>query len=140
MKFQVLVADDHAIIRDGLRKILADTDDFEVVAQASNGNAVLEEVVMVGYLFTRWRRAGSWAGASSRRRLRTRAARAPRPPARRRVVEAAVLQALMLGRATIADRSFHLERFAFDAPAPALPWPWLVIAGFVAWFLYLRRK
>ena len=43
-KYQVLVADDHAIIRDGLRKILADTDDFDVVAQASNGNAVLEEV------------------------------------------------------------------------------------------------
>jgi two-component system invasion response regulator UvrY len=44
MKFKVMLADDHAIIRDGLRKILADTDDFEVVAQASNGNAVLEEV------------------------------------------------------------------------------------------------
>ena len=44
MKFKVMLADDHAIIRDGLRKILADTDDFDVVAQASNGNAVLEEV------------------------------------------------------------------------------------------------
>jgi two-component system invasion response regulator UvrY len=44
MKFKVMLADDHAIIRDGLRKILADTEDFEVVAQASNGNTVLEEV------------------------------------------------------------------------------------------------
>ena len=30
MKYEVLVADDHAIIRDGLRKILADTDDLVV--------------------------------------------------------------------------------------------------------------
>lgn len=44
MKFKVMLADDHAIIRDGLRKILDDTDDFEVAAQASNGNAVLDEV------------------------------------------------------------------------------------------------
>ncbi len=44
MKFKVMLADDHAIIRDGLRKILQDTDDFEVVAQASNGNAALEGV------------------------------------------------------------------------------------------------
>jgi two-component system, NarL family, invasion response regulator UvrY len=44
MKFQVLVADDHAIIRDGLRKILADTDDLEVCAEASQGHEVLEQV------------------------------------------------------------------------------------------------
>lgn len=44
MKFKVLLADDHAIIRDGLRKILHDTEDFEVAGQASNGNAVLEEI------------------------------------------------------------------------------------------------
>lgn len=44
MKFQVLVADDHAIIRDGLRKILADTTDLEVCAEASQGHEVLEQV------------------------------------------------------------------------------------------------
>jgi DNA-binding NarL/FixJ family response regulator len=44
MKYQVLVADDHAIIRDGLRKILADTHDLEVSAEASQGHEVLEWV------------------------------------------------------------------------------------------------
>jgi DNA-binding NarL/FixJ family response regulator len=44
MKFEVLVADDHAIIRDGLTKILSDTQDFIVAGQASNGNAVLDMI------------------------------------------------------------------------------------------------
>ena len=44
MKTEVLVADDHAIIRDGLKKILADTDDFVVAGEASNGNSVVDKV------------------------------------------------------------------------------------------------
>lgn len=44
MRYEVLVADDHAIIRDGLRQILSDTDDFLVVGEASNGNMVLEKI------------------------------------------------------------------------------------------------
>jgi DNA-binding NarL/FixJ family response regulator len=44
MKAEVLIADDHAIIRDGLRKILADTYDLEVAGEAANGNAVMEQV------------------------------------------------------------------------------------------------
>lgn len=44
MKFEVLVVDDHAIIRDGLRKILADTDDLVVAGEAGNGNVALEKV------------------------------------------------------------------------------------------------
>lgn len=44
MKFEVLVVDDHAIIRDGLKKILADTDDMVVAGEAGNGNAALEKV------------------------------------------------------------------------------------------------
>jgi DNA-binding NarL/FixJ family response regulator len=44
MKAEVLIADDHAIIRDGLRKILADTYDLEVMGEAANGNAVLDQV------------------------------------------------------------------------------------------------
>ena len=44
MKHDVLIADDHAIIRDGLRKILADTDDLVVQGEAANGNALLEQV------------------------------------------------------------------------------------------------
>jgi two-component system, NarL family, invasion response regulator UvrY len=44
MTFEVLVVDDHSIIRDGLRKILADTDDLIVAGEAANGNAALEKV------------------------------------------------------------------------------------------------
>jgi DNA-binding NarL/FixJ family response regulator len=44
MKAEVLIADDHAIIRDGLRKILADTYDLEVTGEAANGSAVMEQV------------------------------------------------------------------------------------------------
>lgn len=44
MKSEVLLADDHAIIRDGLRKILADTDDLVVAGEAANGLAMLELV------------------------------------------------------------------------------------------------
>lgn len=44
MKIEVLVADDHAIIRDGLRKILADTDDLIVAGEAANGNDTLAQV------------------------------------------------------------------------------------------------
>jgi DNA-binding NarL/FixJ family response regulator len=44
MKVEVLVADDHAIIRDGLRKILEDTPDLVVAGEAANGVAVLEKV------------------------------------------------------------------------------------------------
>ena len=44
MKAEVLLADDHAIIRDGLRKILADTYDLVVAGEAANGSAVMEQV------------------------------------------------------------------------------------------------
>jgi DNA-binding NarL/FixJ family response regulator len=44
MTVEVLVVDDHAIIRDGLKKILADTDDLVVAGEAANGNAALEKV------------------------------------------------------------------------------------------------
>ena len=44
MKIEVLIADDHAIIRDGLKKILADTEEFTVAAEAANGSEVLERV------------------------------------------------------------------------------------------------
>jgi DNA-binding NarL/FixJ family response regulator len=44
MKIDVLVVDDHAIIRDGLKKILDDTDDLIVAGEAANGNTALEKV------------------------------------------------------------------------------------------------
>ena len=43
-KYRVLLADDHAIIRDGLKQILADTEDLVVVGEASNGLEVMQQV------------------------------------------------------------------------------------------------
>lgn len=40
-KIQVLLADDHAIIRDGLKQILSDTEDLAVAGEAANGVDVL---------------------------------------------------------------------------------------------------
>lgn len=37
MKTRILIADDHAIVRDGLTRILGDEEEFEVVGQAENG-------------------------------------------------------------------------------------------------------
>ncbi len=34
---RILVADDHAIFRDGLRKLLGDADDVTIIGEASNG-------------------------------------------------------------------------------------------------------
>lgn len=44
MKIEVLVADDHAIIRDGLRKILADSPDLVVGGEARDGSETLEQI------------------------------------------------------------------------------------------------
>jgi YesN/AraC family two-component response regulator len=44
MQYEILVADDHAIIRGGLKKIFADTEDLLVVDEASNGNEALQKV------------------------------------------------------------------------------------------------
>jgi DNA-binding NarL/FixJ family response regulator len=41
-KIRIVVADDHPIFRDGLCKLLALEEDFEVVAQASDGRMVLD--------------------------------------------------------------------------------------------------
>lgn len=38
---RVLVADDHAIVRDGLKRILAGQADFEVAGEAANGDEAL---------------------------------------------------------------------------------------------------
>jgi two-component system response regulator DegU len=35
---RVLMADDHVIFRDGLRKLLESEDDIKIVGEASNGN------------------------------------------------------------------------------------------------------
>jgi two-component system invasion response regulator UvrY len=41
---RVLIADDHAIVRQGLRQILADTHDMEVVAEAADGFETLQRL------------------------------------------------------------------------------------------------
>ena len=38
---RVVIADDHRLILEGIRRALADTDDFEVVGEASSGSQVL---------------------------------------------------------------------------------------------------
>ena len=43
-KIRIVVADDHPIFRDGLCKLLALEEDFEVVAQASDGRQVLDVI------------------------------------------------------------------------------------------------
>src|SRR5450756_1072767 len=41
---RILIADDHPIVRDGLRKLLSLEDDFEVVGEANDGREVLDKV------------------------------------------------------------------------------------------------
>jgi DNA-binding NarL/FixJ family response regulator len=41
---RVVIADDHPIVRDGLRKLLALEDDIEVVGEAGDGREVLDRV------------------------------------------------------------------------------------------------
>jgi two-component system, NarL family, nitrate/nitrite response regulator NarL len=41
---RILIADDHPIVRDGLRKLLSLEDDLEVVAEANDGCEVLDRV------------------------------------------------------------------------------------------------
>jgi DNA-binding NarL/FixJ family response regulator len=43
-RLDVLLADDHVIIRDGLRNILDDTDDMRCAGEAANGHALLERI------------------------------------------------------------------------------------------------
>ena len=42
---RILIADDHPIVRDGLRKLLLLEDDFEVVGEANDGCEVLDRVL-----------------------------------------------------------------------------------------------
>jgi len=41
-KIRVLIADDHAILREGVRALLAATEDIEVVGQASDGREAID--------------------------------------------------------------------------------------------------
>ena len=41
---RILIADDHAIVREGLKQILSESPDLVVVAEASTGQEVLEKI------------------------------------------------------------------------------------------------
>ena len=41
---KILIADDHAIVREGLKQILSQTPDMVVVAEASNGQEALDKL------------------------------------------------------------------------------------------------
>lgn len=44
---RVFLADDHSIIRDGLKQIMAETDDLTVIGEAANGNELLSRLLAV---------------------------------------------------------------------------------------------
>lgn len=43
-QISVLLADDHAIIRDGIRALLEDVDDIQVIAEATNGKEAIQKL------------------------------------------------------------------------------------------------
>ena len=42
MSIRVLICDDHGVVRRGIRQVLADAEDIEVVAEAANGQEAVE--------------------------------------------------------------------------------------------------
>ncbi len=42
--FNILIGDDHRIVREGIKQVLADAPDIKVVAEAETGPAILESV------------------------------------------------------------------------------------------------
>ena len=45
---RILIGDDHRIVREGLKQVLADAPDIDVVAEAETGTQVLERVAELG--------------------------------------------------------------------------------------------
>ena len=44
MTVRIVLADDHAIVREGLKRIVADAQDFQVVGEAADGTAAMKAV------------------------------------------------------------------------------------------------
>ena len=70
-KIRLLLADDHALVRQGLRNILEPEPDFEIVGEASDGHQAVElaqellpDVVLTDI------RMGDWDGVTATRRIR----------------------------------------------------------------------
>ena len=47
-KIKVLIVDDHTLVRDGIRALLALVADIEVVGEAANGKEALEKIEELG--------------------------------------------------------------------------------------------
>ncbi len=45
-KIKILIADDHAIVRAGIRQLLETQPDFEIVAEVENGREALEQAIL----------------------------------------------------------------------------------------------
>ncbi|UCD28227.1 MAG: response regulator transcription factor [Planctomycetota bacterium] len=41
---KIVIADDHQLVREGIKRILAEEEEFEIVAEASNGEQVIDMV------------------------------------------------------------------------------------------------
>ncbi|HYK99124.1 MAG TPA: response regulator transcription factor [Candidatus Acidoferrales bacterium] len=70
-KIRILIADDHAVVRSGLRSILEQEDDIEVVGEAADGHQALEsaqellpDVILMDI------NMGDWDGVTATRRVR----------------------------------------------------------------------
>ena len=46
---RILIADDHAIVRQGLKQIIADAHDIDVAGEASKGNEALNQALKNDY-------------------------------------------------------------------------------------------
>ena len=46
---RILVADDHAVVREGVKQIVADAPDIEVADEAASGQEVLDKVLIADY-------------------------------------------------------------------------------------------
>ncbi len=46
-RIRVLIADDHTLVREGLRALLEGQGDFEVIAEASNGREAVERAIQL---------------------------------------------------------------------------------------------
>src|SRR2546428_14032792 len=70
-RVRVLIADDHAVVRSGLRSILETEDDIEVAGEVADGHQALEfaqellpDVILMDI------NMGDWAGVTATRRGR----------------------------------------------------------------------
>ena len=48
MKIRILLADDHALVRAGMKALIESAEGFEVVGEASNGREAVHDLGAVG--------------------------------------------------------------------------------------------